>query len=64
MIFVKTKGTDKVPDYVQIRDDNFALIEIIKISYIDKKIKELFPEKAQKIIEKIKSAEIGKIIKV
>ena len=26
MYILKTKGTAKIPDYVQIRDDNFVLI--------------------------------------
>ena len=41
MYFLKTVGTNKVPDFVQIRDNNYALIEQIKFSSLEKKVKEL-----------------------
>ena len=30
MYILKTKGTAKIPDYIQIRDDNFILINHFK----------------------------------
>ena len=32
MYILKIQGTDKIPDYVQIRDENFSLIAYFKIS--------------------------------
>jgi hypothetical protein len=32
MFILKIQGTDKIPDYVQIRDENFSLIAYFKIS--------------------------------
>jgi hypothetical protein len=64
MFFIKTQGTDKVPDYVQIRDKNFALLEIVKISFLEKKIIELFPENADEIVKTIQNSEAGKVIEI
>ncbi len=32
MYILKIKGTQKIPDYIQIRDENFTLIAYFKIS--------------------------------
>lgn len=32
MFILKIQGTDKIPDYVQIRDENFSLIAYFKIT--------------------------------
>ncbi len=32
MYILKTKGIGKIPDFVQIRDENFALIAYFKIT--------------------------------
>jgi hypothetical protein len=32
MFILKIQGTEKIPDYVQIRDENFSLIAYFKIS--------------------------------
>lgn len=32
MYLLKVKGSDKVPDYIQIRDESFALIAYFKIT--------------------------------
>jgi hypothetical protein len=32
MFILKIQGTDKIPDYVQIRDENFSLIAYFKMS--------------------------------
>jgi len=36
MYILKTKGTAKIPDYVQIRDDNFVLICHVRADKPDK----------------------------
>jgi len=56
MYFLKTQGTDKIPDYVQIRDDNFVLLAHFKTNNPDNQIKkyglELHKEKIQELIAK------------
>jgi len=32
MYILKIKGTEKIPDYIQIRDENFTLIAYFKIT--------------------------------
>lgn len=32
MYIIKIQGTNKIPDYVQIRDDRFTLIAYFKVS--------------------------------
>ncbi len=62
MYFIKTKGTNKVPDYVQIRDKDFALIEHIKMSVLEKKLKKFFPKKYNSLYLEIEKEPFGKII--
>jgi hypothetical protein len=64
MFVIKTKGSDKVPDYIQIRDNNFALVDYVKLSSIEKKLKEIIPKSYEKYIKIILSAEFGQIIKI
>ncbi len=64
MYFLKSKGTSKIQDFVQIRDENFSLIAHFKLSELEKKINELkLGRPAGEIIEKIKKAEFEKIYK-
>lgn len=64
MYFIKTNGTDKVPDYVQVRDESFALVEHIKLSFLEKKIKEFTRKDMKKNVEKIFNSDYGTIIKI
>ncbi len=41
MYFLKTKGTNKIPDFVQIRDNNFALILHVNFKRQSGKLSEL-----------------------
>ena len=64
MYFIKTKGTEKVADFVQIRDENYALIEQIKLTALEKKLSKIFGEKANyvfKLINKTKNDQLTKI---
>jgi hypothetical protein len=36
MYILKTKGTAKIADYVQVRDEHFALVKHLKLSEIEK----------------------------
>ncbi len=64
MYVIKSKGTSKVPDFVQIRDNNFALIEHIKFSSLEKKIKEFYPNNFKDVLDKILNEEFEKIIEI
>lgn len=60
MYFLKTQGTDKIPDYVQIRDDKFVLLAHFKTNNPDNQIKKFELEQyKQKILELIKMAPFG-----
>ncbi|MFC2104621.1 fructose-6-phosphate aldolase, partial [Bacteroidota bacterium] len=60
MYFLKTQGTDKIPDYVQIRDDNFVLLAHFKTNNSENQIKEFgLNDFKLKIEELIESAPFG-----
>ena len=52
MYFLKTQGTNKIPDYVQIRDDKFVLLAHFKITNPENQIKKFG---LQDYTERIKS---------
>ncbi|MBN2662139.1 MAG: hypothetical protein JXR68_00700 [Bacteroidales bacterium] len=64
MYALKSKGTSKVPDSVQIRDDNFAIIDNIKLNSLSKKLSEYFPNNYKNIIQIINNADFNKIIEI
>lgn len=64
MYFIKTRGTEKVSDFVQIRDNNFALLDQIKFTSLDKKLKELFTDKCEAVKKIIIESEYEKIIQL
>jgi len=39
--FLKTKGTSKIPDYIQVRDEDFVLISHITLKGIQKGLDKL-----------------------
>ena len=39
MYFLKTQGTDKIPDYVQIRDEHFVLLAHFKTNNPENQIR-------------------------
>ena len=60
MYFLKTQGTDKIPDYVQIRDDHFVLLAHFKTNNPENQIKKHNLEKyKQEIIKLIETAPFG-----
>ncbi len=52
MYFLKTQGTDKIPDYIQIRDDQFVLLAHFKTNNPENQIRKYG---LGKYMEKIKS---------
>ena len=62
---LKIKGKAKIPDYVQVRDDNFTLIGYYRPERDGKALKTLEdPEKALQLEELIVNLAYGKIEKV
>ncbi len=65
MYFLKTQGTDKIPDYVQIRDDNFVLLAHFRTNNPDNQIKKFgLDDYKEKIQGLIKQAPFGILYKL
>lgn len=65
MYFLKTEGTDKIPDYVQIRDNKFVLLAHFKTNNPENQIKKFgLGTYENKILELIQSTPYGILIKI
>jgi hypothetical protein len=65
MYILKIKGTAKIPDYVQMRDDNFTLLAYFRADRPEKAIaKAGFAEKEKELQKLIKELPFGKVTKV
>ena len=65
MYILKTKGTGKIPDYIQIRDNNFVLINHFKADKSNNSLKQIYPEnRINEILTIIKNLNYGKLIKI
>ncbi len=65
MYILKTKGTDKIKDYVQIRDDNFALLSLVLTKSAAKEIQKLSGvESIDEIENVVNQLEYGKLTKL
>lgn len=65
MYFLKTQGTDKIPDYVQIRDDHFVLLAHFKTNHPENQIKKFgLSSYEQKIKELIETSPFGILYKL
>ena len=61
---IKIKGTDKIPDFVQIRDSNLSLRAYFRVDQIEKGLKKNnINDEQGKLIEYIQSIPFGKIFK-
>lgn len=62
MYIMKIQGTDKVPDYIQIRDDDFTMIAYFKITNPKTALSRCnLLNKADEILEIVKGLEYGKL---
>lgn len=62
MYILKIQGTDKIPDYIQIRDENFSLIAYFKITNPKTALARCnLIHRMDEILEIVKSLEYGKI---
>jgi hypothetical protein len=61
---LKIKGTDKIPDFVQIRDENMTLIAYFRLNQVEKGlIKNGLEKHTDSISTIIKEIDFGKIHK-
>ncbi len=65
LYFLKIKGMDKIPDYIQVRDDNLTLIAYFRPERPDRALNKAglgqYLEKIKKIIETLP---YGKVVKI
>ncbi len=65
MHLMKIKGNGKIPDYIQFRDDNFALLAYFKAkSYLKSLLKENLEEYSDDVLALIEGDEYGELIYV
>ncbi|MCK4661505.1 MAG: hypothetical protein KAT68_01460 [Bacteroidales bacterium] len=65
MYLLKTKGTSKIPDYIQIRDDDFILIDHFNANTINKNLKKwIKAEDLENIIKTITELPFGELTKI
>ena len=62
MYILKVKGTEKIPDYVQLRDDQFTLLAYFRTDRPEKAlIKAGLANREQEILKLINEIPFGKI---
>ena len=65
MFVLKIKGQSKIPDYVQLRDENFSLLAYFRADRPEKALlKAGLAEKEKEIIAFISSMPFGKVMKL
>ena len=65
MYILKVKGTAKIPDYVQLRDDDFTLLAYFRVDRPEKALARAgFAGKEQEIISIINEIPYGKMQKL
>ena len=69
MYILKTDTSNTVTEYLQLRDDDLALVEYIKLSLLPKIVNQWIEKynlktDGQSLINKIQSAPYNKIIKI
>ena len=62
MYILKVKGTEKIPDYIQLRDDNFTLLAYFRVDRPEKAIQKAgLGDREEEIIKMIHEMPFGKI---
>jgi hypothetical protein len=65
MYIIKVKGVAKIPDYVQLRDDEFALLAYFRVDRPEKSLDKVgLHEKTAYIMDIIKDLPFGQILKL
>ena len=65
MYILKVKGTAKIPDYIQLRGDDFTLLAYFRVDRPEKALtKAGLADKAERIIQAIQEIPYGKMLKM
>ncbi|HPD54164.1 MAG: fructose-6-phosphate aldolase [Bacteroidota bacterium] len=65
MYILKVKGTAKIPDYVQLRDENFTLLAYFRVDRPEKALSKAgLGNREAELIELIRNMPYGKIQKL
>lgn len=65
MYVLKTGGAAQIPDYIQIRDDNFSIMTHFKLRNLETGLKKSgITENLNELIEMIKKLPVGKVYKI
>jgi len=65
MYIIKVKGVAKIPDYVQLRDDEFTLLAYFRVDRPEKSLDKVgLADKAEYIMGKVKELPFGQILKL
>ena len=65
MYILKVKGTAKIPDYVQLRDENFTLLAYFRVDRPEKALSKAgLGNREAELIELIRNRPYGKIQKL
>lgn len=65
MYAIKVKGVAKIPDYVQLRDENFTLLAYFRVDRPDKTLERIgLGDKTDRIMQLITNLPFGKILKL
>jgi aldehyde:ferredoxin oxidoreductase len=65
MHILKIKGKAKIPDYIQIRDDNFTLKAYFRVDRPEKSLEKLgLGERKDELLKLIEEMPFGKVLKI
>jgi len=65
LYILKTKGTERIPEYIQFRNDDLILINHFKAGECDKAVQKYgSEEQRKKLAGIIREAPYGKLIKI
>jgi hypothetical protein len=65
MYIIKIRGKSKIPDYIQIRDENFNLVEYFRVDRPLKNLNDLgLAGREEYLLSLIKTLPFGKLTKI
>lgn len=65
MYIIKVKGVAKIPDYVQLRDEQFTLLAYFRVDRPDKSLDKVgLADRSEYIMGLIKDLPFGQILKL
>lgn len=65
LYLLKIKGKARIPDYIQVRDESFALIGYFRADRLEKGLKQInMPQYEKMLSEKIGGLPFGKLVKI